>query len=430
MTATAVKSKREQRANIWSQMCELMDTAEREGRSLSAEEREKYQRAEAELDTLGSDIELEETHERKKAEMERVEREGNLGGVTRESEEVTPEQREQFGPAGTKVYERAFDKWLKRGMNVLDHEERSALQAGFAASDEIRAAGIGTGAAGGYTVPPAFRNRLIERLKLITSVRDVAMVIRTETGASLPWPTVDDTGNIGAILAENTQVSEQDVTFGQASLGAYMYTSKLIRVSYQLAQDTGFDLEGFLVRAMALRIGRIQNQHFTTGTGTGQPTGLVTGGVVGATLPTGNTTSIVAAGLDTFYDLIESIDPAYSGNWRWMFAQTVRAQLRKLKDGQGRYLWEPGLQVGAPDSLFGYPIKINNDMPAQAANSTSVAFGDFEEGYVIRDVADFFMLRLDERYADFLQTGYVGFQRTDATVQNTNAYKLLKQSAT
>jgi len=93
-------------------------------------------------------------------------------------------------------------------------------------------------------------------------------------------------------------------------------------------------------------------------------------------------------------------------------------------------MWEPSLQAGAPDTLAGYGIKLNNDMPVPAANAKSIAFGDFEEGYLIRDVADFFLLRLDERFADFLQTGFVGFQRTDATVQNSYAYTLFQNSAT
>lgn len=426
---TNTKSLREQRANIWSQMTEIHDRAIAEDRDFTEEERQAYERAEGELDDLGARIEREENHARRQAEFERVERDG-LEGIGRESEDLQ-EQREQAGPTGTESYERAFRSWLRGGIKSLSNDEQRTLQVGWN-EVEGRAAGVGTNSAGGYTVPPAFRNRIVERLRLITAVRDVATVITTDTGASLPWPTVDDTTNIGAILAENTQVSEQDVVFGQASIGAYMYTSKLIRVSFQLLNDAAFDVEGFLARILATRIGRIQNQHFTTGTGTGQPLGLVTGGAVGVTAPTGNTTGLTATGgLDALFDLIESLDPAYaSGNLQWMLPQAGRGILRKLRDGQNRPLWEPSLQVGLPDSFLGYGIKLNNDMPALAANSKSIAFGDFEEGYLVRDVNDFFLLQLNERYADYLQTGFVGFQRSDGTVQNTNSYKLLQQSAT
>jgi len=427
------KELREKRANIWSQMTEIFDAANAEGRAMTAEERQKYDRAEEELDQLGDQVALTEAHEARKAEMEKVDRSvlpNRTEERRREEDNVSDEEREQWGAAGTRQYQRAFSRWMSRGFARMDTEDRDVLEKGYQlAAGEGRAAGVGTQAAGGYTVPPAFRARIVERMKQITAVRDVAMVINTETGATLPWPTVDDTANVGAILAENTQVTEQDVTFGQAQLGAYVYTSKLIRVSYQLLQDTFFDLEGWLARTLALRIGRIQNQHFTTGTGTSQPLGLVTGGVVGVTGAVGNTTSIPYTSM---VDVLDTLDPAYLGspNLQWMFSQSVRKQVRKLVDAQNRPLWEPSLQVGTPDSLLGYGIKLNNDMPAPAANAKSIAFGDFEEGYVIRDVADFLLLRLEERYADFLQVGFVGFQRTDATVQNTAAYTLYQNSAT
>lgn len=428
-TMTREKALLEERASIWARMQEITNRAVADGRDLTDEENQSYAAAEEDLDKKGAEVDRLRAHRERERQMGQVDR-SDLRGVPTASDE----QREEAGPVGTKLYERAFDKWVRGGRYGLEGEEVRALQAGFQATsqEELRAAGVGTASAGGYTVPPAFRNRLVEKLVAVTAVRQVAEVISTDSGADLPWPTVDDTGNIGAILAENTQVTEQDVTFGQASLKAYMYTSKLIRVSFQLLNDTGFDLEGFLARILATRIGRIQNQHFTTGTGTAQPQGLVTGGTVGATLATGNTTGLtVTTGVDGLLDLIDSVDIAYaSGDLRWMFSQTYRRLVRKLRDADNRLLWEPSLQVGTPDSLLGYGIVLNNDMPPAAANSKSVAFGDFREGYVIRDVNDFFLLRLEERYADFLQTGFVGFQRSDGAVQNAFAYKLLQQSAT
>jgi HK97 family phage major capsid protein len=441
---TNTKPLREQRANIWSQMCEIMDKASNAGRAMTGEEESRYQGLEGELDSLAHQVEQQEAHaSRARTEelyAERSEREQNprvdrssIPGSepdTRLERENSEEQRDLYGFSAEPQYIRAFRSWLMSGTKFMESDELRTLQKGFqtVTPDNQRAAGIGTGAAGGFTVPPEFRARIVEKLKMITAVRDVAQVITTETGANLPWPTFDDTTNIGAILAENTQVTEQDVTFGQAQIGAYMYTSKLIRVSYQLIQDGFFNVEQFLTRVLATRIGRIQNQHFSTGTGTAQPQGLVTGGTVGVTLPTGNTVLIPA---DSLQDVIDTLDPAYqSGNLRWMMPQAERRTIRKLKDSQNRYMWEPSLQAGLADTLLGYPIKLNNDMPAPAANAKSIAFGDFEEGYLIRDVRDFFLLRLEERYADFLQVGFVGFQRTDAAVQNANSYFLIQHSAT
>lgn len=259
-------------------------------------------------------------------------------------------------------------------------------------------------------------------------MRQVAESITTDTGATLPWMTSNDTANVGAILAENTQVTEQDFTFGTASLDVYMYTSKLVRVSLQLIQDSALNLDAFLPRKLGERIGRIQNQHFTTGTGTSQPQGMFVGGTA-VQAAVGNVTGY---SYDTLIDTISSIDPAYlgGGNLNWMFSQAALGGIRKLKDAQGHPLWQPSLQVGQPDSLLGYGIVLNNDVAVPAASAKSGAFGDFRAGYVVRDVTGVQALRLDERYADFLQVGFLGFQRAGGIVQDTNAFRIIQNSAT
>lgn len=298
---------------------------------------------------------------------------------------------------------------------------------------EMRAQGVATGAAGGYLVPEGFRTKLVERMKRIGSVRRVAEVIHTDSGASLPFPTNDDTANIGAILAENVQVTEQDVTMGTITLGAYTYTSRLVRVSLQLLQDNAFDLDSWLARTLAARIARAQNIHFTTGTGTAQPQGIVTGATSGVTAAS---TTVIT--MDNLIDLLHSVDPAYraeqdalgsSPEAKWMMGDTALAAIRKLKDGQGQYLLQPSVQAGVPDQLLGYGIEINPDMPAPAAGTKPVLFGNFRAGYVVRDVASVEVLRLVERYADFLQHGFLGYMRSDAVVQDAHAYRALTMAA-
>jgi HK97 family phage major capsid protein len=144
-----------------------------------------------------------------------------------------------------------------------------------------RAAGVGTGSAGGYLVPQGFRAQIVERMKAYGAVSRSPGPQHHDRRA-LPWPTNDDTGNVGALLAENTQASEQDITLGTAQLGAYKYTSKIVRVSLEFLQDVDWiDAEAFLRRKFAERLGRIHNQHFTTGTGSSQPQGIVTGATSG-----------------------------------------------------------------------------------------------------------------------------------------------------
>lgn len=312
----------------------------------------------------------------------------------------------------------------------MTHDDRKALR-DLGWTDIKNAAGVGTGAAGGYTVPPEFRQKFVETLKWYGPMLREAEVIETESGANLQWPTNDDTGNVGAILAENTQVTEQDVVIGTASVDAHMYTSKLVRVSYQLIQDGAFNFPDWLQRKLGERVGRILNQHFTTGTGTAQPDGIVTSATVGVT-GTGSFATTKGIGYDDLADLVESLDPAYGGGegLKFMGHQSVRKAIRKLKDSQGRPLWEPSLQAGVPDTLLGYPLVLNNDMATLETSSKSLLFGNIRTAYVARLVTGLTLLQLNERYADYLQKGFLGFQRADGTLQDGNAVKVFQTTAT
>jgi len=405
----------EERANVWSGMTEIMARA-KDHDALSAEDRSAYDAAEVRLDELTSEIEREERH------IENERRLGDLGsGAGPDAPEsrggdITDEQR----------YERAFSAWMRRGNEGVLPEDRAIFQAGFDA--ELRAQSSGTAATGGYTVPQGFWNKVTETMKAYGGLLAVANVITTDTGNTLPWPTMDDTANIGAILAENTQISGQDIAFGQNSLGAFTYTSKLILASLQFLQDTAIDAEGFIGRQVGIRIGRAVAAHLASGTGTGQPQG-VTNFTTGKTGLAGQTTSII---LDDLIDLEHSVDPAYrqSGNCRWAMADGSVKVIRKLKDTQGRPLWEPSLQRGAASTLNGYEVVVDNGMPAMAANAKSVAFGDFGSGLVVRQVTGGQLLRLTERYADYLQVGFFGFLRLDARIDDAAAVRLYANSAT
>lgn len=412
-----VQKLREERANIWDQMQKCMDQATKDG--WNEELKATYDRLETDLDAKGDEITRSEAHAAREETFNKVDR----TGVVAPADELGKGDED---PAD-RGYSEAFARYMRAGMSGLDYEDQKVLNSRFLKDDAIKnAAGVGTGAAGGYTVPPAFRQKIVEQLKYMAVMRQLAEVITTETGADLPWPTVDDTANEGAILGENTQDTEQDVVYGQNSVGAYMYTSKIVRASLQLLNDGVFDFEGWLARTLAARIARVQNRHFTVGTGTGQPDGVVTSAPVGVT-----TAAVAAITYDELVDLTESLDAAYleSGNAGFMFAQSTRKAFRKLKDSQNRPLWEPSLTAGSPDTLMGYSYRLNNYMSAPGAGAKSVLFGDVREGYLIRDVSDFALLRLSERYADFLQVGFLGFQRSDGTLQNGSAVRTLQHAA-
>ncbi len=420
--STSIQALKERRANVWSQMQEVMAVAEREGRPLTAEERQKWDAAEADLDSIGDTVDRLERQAARAAAFEKVDRSELVGAGTG----AEPDNRggDAGKPDPQETYARAFAGYLRSGMGDLADDEKRELLKGHV---DLRAAGVGSGAAGGYTVPAPFRAKMIEAIKTYGGMLQEAEVITTDTGATLPWPTNDDTANVGAILAENTQMSEQDVTIGTNNIDAYMYTSKLVRVSYQLLQDSAFDLESWLQRKLGERIGRILNQHFTTGTGTNQPDGLATSAVVGKQGTTGQTTSVI---YDDLIDLIDSIDPAYQGNAKFMMSQTARKSVRKLKDTTGQPLWQPSVLAGVPDVLLGYPYVLNQDMPSPAASAKSILFGDFREAYLIRLVTDLNVMRLNERFADFLQVAFAAYERADGTLQNSAAVRAYQNSAT
>jgi HK97 family phage major capsid protein len=414
------KTLREKRANVWIQMQALMDTADAEGRGLSGEELKTYEGWEGELDTLTRSIEKAEEHEARAKEFNAAPT--NDGGAPTSRQKPSDE-------SGEDRYAKAFRSFL-RGTPVGDMrpEYSQALRSGYGDIDyasspdpEVRAQGTGT-TAGGYLVPAAFRNDLVRTMKWFGPMMDVAQTLNTAGGQTLPWPSVDDTGNVGALLAENTQMSEQDITLGVNQLASYVFTSKLTRLSYQLLQDSAIDPEALVVSAHGERIGRVLNTYFTTGTGTSQPKGIITGAVTGKTAA--STTTFTA---DELIDLVHSVDPAYRNErCRFMFADSSLAVIRKLKDSQNRYLWEPSMQAGVAGTIFGYGYLVNNDFPALATGVTAALFGDYQSAYVIRLVTDVRTITFSERFADFLQVAHASYQRADGTVQNTNAYKALK----
>jgi HK97 family phage major capsid protein len=184
------------------------------------------------------------------------------------------------------------------------------------------------------------------------------------------------------------------------------------------------NVEQFISRKFAERLGRIHNQHFTTGTGTAQPQGIVTGATSGVTAA-----GAAAITADELIDLQHSVDPAYRNERsRYMLSDTALKLLRKLKDSQNRYLFESSTTGDMPSLLAGKPYVINNDMAVPATGVKSVLYGDFEAGYVIRLVKAFDLIRLNERYADYGQVGFIGFDRADGIVQDANAYKALTQA--
>lgn len=289
---------------------------------------------------------------------------------------------------------------------------------------ELRALGVGTDTAGGFTVPKGFMPELIKALKDYGPMNAGGPVhyLTTASGNSISIPTFDDTTNKGSFIGENVEAPEANVSFGQKALGAYKYTSGVILLSNELLQDSAIDVEATVRAAMAERIGRILNEKLTIGTGTNEPQGIVTGASAGVTAA-----SATAISDTDLVRLQHSVDPAYRGKAGFMFADSTLQAIRLLKDTTGRMLWRAGLTEGDPGKILDCAFHINQNMAGIATGATSVLFGDFSK-YTARNVRDFGLRRLDERYAVADQVGFVGFGRIDGMVTDSRAIKTLKQA--
>lgn len=418
---------RQQRAALVAKMRALTDKAGTEKRGLSAEETAEWERLDADQEALKAQLVREERQ--RDLERETAEQRGrSVSDPNREGREIPKEERDR-------QYAEAFNLWAGFGHEALSPEQRNVLATGRQSlspseQKELRAQGVATGGAGGYTVPQGFSGEYDKALKAFSGVLQACRILPTASGATLPWPTVNDTAQVGEQLGENTAAALQDVTFGVVNLDAYKYSSKIMLVSIELAQDSAFGLDALLGELAGERIGRILNQRLTTGTGTSQPNGIVTAAAAGVTLPVGNTTSLTYDGI---IDLEHAVDPAYRnlGGCAFMLHDTTLKTLKKVKDSQNRPLWKTSLADGEPDSIDGYPFYINQDMAVPAANAKTILFGQMKK-YIVRQVRDTFLFRFNEKYMDAGQVGFVAFARYDGDLidAGTNPVKYLAQSAT
>ena len=289
---------------------------------------------------------------------------------------------------------------------------------------------------GGYTVATEVARTVLDALKAgPDAMRSVATVIQTSGIGDLQYPTSDGTSETGELIGQNTTATAADPTFGTKTLSSYKYSSKIVAVPFELLQDSNVDIEAFIVQRLATRLGRITNTHFTTGTGSSQPNGIVTAAGTGVTAAN-STTQVTAVKYDSLVDLQHSIDPSYraQGQGRWMFNDSTLKSLRKVVDGSSRPIFVPGYEVGvpsgAPDTLLGSPITINQDMATMAASAKSILYGDFSY-YVIRDSMDVTMFRFtDSAYTKLGQVGFLAWMRTGGNLIDVGgAVKLFVNAA-
>ena len=433
--AVRLKELRERRVNLVKQARELNDRISAENRAYTAEEDAQWKAFNADIDKLGDSIrraerldELENgQRDKRKNADEDLRKKGQLilGTKSRRNTRdsvyrMDPEKRERINAL-------AIQGWClsQLGLDTDERHEKAARLVGIRLNSKhfngaldrdwrrVRSNAMSlTAAAGGYTIPQGFSNALEKAMLDFGPMLAVADILRTDAGNTIPWPTVNDTGNTGELLAENTSVgSSTDPTFSVRNFAAYKFSSKLVLISTELLADSAFDMAVTLGLLLGERLGRVLNTYFTTGTGTSQPQGIT----VGAT--TGKTTAAAAAiTLDEILDLIYSVDPAYRPQGSFMAHDNIYLALRKLKDTTNQYLWQPSVQAGQPDRLMNYPALVNRDMASTIATTNRTMLFGMLSKYKVRQVAQIRMRRLVERYADTDQEGFVGFMRADGAL--------------
>lgn len=274
---------------------------------------------------------------------------------------------------------------------------------------------------GGHTIQNEMMREIEIALLLAGGMRECgAEVWRTGTGATLPVPTVNDTTNKSVVIAINTAADVEALVFGQKTYSAYRYSTGIVLVPMELMQDTTVPLPQLIGAQFGLRMVKGTNNHFTVGvTSDTQPNGIVTDALVGAT--TSDVNTIV---YNDLVNLEHSVDPAYrrDPSAGWLMADSALKVIKKLVDGSSRPLWNPalaGLAGGFPDTILGYRYTINQDMASIATATTGagakkiIVFGALNR-FKIRDVLGLRVLRLDERYAEKGQTGFIGYHRHDS----------------
>lgn len=281
-------------------------------------------------------------------------------------------------------------------------------------TDEIlNSLGSNVGTTGGYLFGTTFVNRLEIAMISASGLLEAADVIRTETGEEMRWPTADDTSNKGRQIGEAVAVTDLDPTFGNTLWYAHKFTSDMIKVPHELLQDNAVGLENVIPQMLGERLGRIINEKGTTGNGASTMFGIVTKSTTGKTAA-----GAAAIVFDEIIDLEHSVGRAIRANragCSYMFNDTSLKLIRKLKDGENRYLWQVGTNTGEPDTLNKYRYVINDDMADPASGAKSILFGRLSS-YKLRMVGEVRFRRLAERYAESDQEAFVAFVRADGNL--------------
>ena len=393
MTVNELRTKR---ATLWNTIEGFLDTHRNEKGILSADDDATYANMEKDLDDLTNEIKRMERREAREAELSKP---VNKPITEKPDQAAKPEKTGRASAA----YKEDFGRHL-RGKTPLHNVLSESVDQD-----------------GGYLVPEEFEKQIITGLDEVNVLRSLAKVIPTHHDRKIP---ISVGHSVATWTAENAAYTESNPTFGQKQIDAFKLTD-LVRVSIELLQDSEFDLESYIAAEFARAFGIAEEQAFCVGTGTNQPTGIFTanGGTVGVTAAAAN-----AITLDEIISLVYSLKSPYRKNAKFLMNDATIPLLRKLKDNNGTYLWQPSVQAGQPDKLLGFEIYTSPYAPTVEAGAYAIAFGDFKN-YWIGDRMGRTTQRLNELYATNGQIGYVATERVDGKVILPEGIQLLQMKA-
>ncbi len=386
---------REKRAKAWDAAKAFLDSKRGGDGLVSAEDNATYEKMEADVVALGK-------------EVARLERQAVID-LEMASATSAPITGRPVTTGGVEKTGRASDEYRRDFVGAMR---------GRPATNVLS---VGVDPDGGYLVPTEFETQIVKGLEEANVVRSIAKVISTNVERKIA---IAASGSTAVWTAENGSIPVSDVTFGQKTLDAFKLTDQ-IKVSNELLQDSMFSIEAYLAEEFSRALGVAEEEAFCVGNGTGQPTGIFTanGGTVGTTANSGS-----AITFDDIVSLIHALKSPYRRNAVFLTHDTTVSAMRKLKDNNGAYLWQPSLQAGQPDRLFGYPLYTSPYAPVIASGAMPIAFGDFSH-YWIADRQGRTIQRLNELYAGNGQIGFIITERLDAKVIFAEGIQLLKMAA-
>ena len=389
------------RANLWNAMNSFLDSHRNTDGVLSVEDDAKYADMEKEFDALTKEINRFDRKEAIENELNKPVNNPIFTNPKNGDEEDKPGR-------GSKNYKKSF--WNAMRSKTVRPEVTDALQ-------------VGTDTEGGYLVPDEFEKTLIEALEEENIFRKLAHVIKTSSG-DRKIPVVASKGTASWVDEEGL-IPESDDVFGQVSIGAYKLGT-LIKVSNELLNDSVFNLEAYISKEFGRRCGAKEEDAFFNGNGTGKPTGILDATYGAETGVTADAVDKITA--DEIIDLFYSLKAPYRKRAVWILNDSTVKAIRKLKDGNGNYLWQPALTEGTPDTILGRPVYTSAYMPSIAAGARTVIFGDLSY-YWVADRQGRTFKKLSELYATTDQTGFMATQRVDGKLILREAVKVLVQKA-